>query len=51
LQNFDRMYDQFRFILPHYRGVAFVPEAGAGGEAVEWAPRIARAAPRQAGRT
>ena len=36
------MYDQFRFILPHYRGVAFVPEAGAGGEAVEWAPRIAR---------
>ena len=35
------MYDQFRFVLPHYRGVAFIP-TGPDTEAVAWAPRLAR---------
>lgn len=35
------MYDQFRFILPHYRGVEFIPAADAdGGAAYPWAARM-----------
>jgi len=34
------MYDQFRYILQHYRGVDFIPAAGTPG--CEWAPRMAR---------
>ena len=42
------MYDQFRFLLPHYRGVEFIPlaapadaDAEGGGVVVDpWAARV-----------
>ena len=35
------MWDQFRYLLPHYRGVEFCP-TGADAASCAWAPRFAR---------
>jgi glutathione S-transferase len=34
------MFDQFRFLLPHYRGVEFIPQSADGDDAPCWVARM-----------